>query len=224
MLNILVAEDNAGLRNLMCVHLKRAGYNAVEAENGQVALDIIDSMTIHLLIVDIMMPEVDGYQLTKALRDARYTQPILVVTAKETLEDKRMGFRQGADDYMVKPIDMDEMILRVEALLRRAQIAEQTVTHIGDCVLDETSLTVTYHGETIHLRQKEFQLLHKLVTYPGKIFTRQMLMDEIWGYDSETDPRSVDVHVKRVREKIENVDVIELVTVRGLGYKAVIHQ
>lgn len=223
MLNILVAEDNDSLRALMCVHLRRAGYNAVEARNGQEALDVIDTMTIHLLIVDIMMPEVDGYQLTSALRDANYTQPILIVSAKETLDDKREGFRYGADDYMVKPIEMDELLLRVGALLRRAQIAEQTVTRIGECVLDESSLTLTYGKQVIHFRQKEFQLLQKLVTYPEKIFTRQMLMDEIWGYDSETDPRSVDVHVKRVREKLESVPEMELVTVRGLGYKAVIH-
>lgn len=224
MLNILIAEDNESLRNLICVHLKRAGYNAVEARDGQEALDIMDKMTIHLLIVDIMMPKVDGYQLTAALRDAAYSQPILIVTAKETLEDKRTGFKYGADDYMVKPIDMDEMLLRVEALLRRAQIAEQTVTKIGDCILDESSLTISYGDRVISLRQKEFQLLHKLVTYPGKIFTRQMLMDEIWGYDSETDPRSVDVHIKRVREKLEGIPEIDLLTVRGLGYKAVVRK
>jgi len=222
MLNILVAEDNSSLRNLICVHLKRAGYNAVPAENGQAALDVMDSMTIHLLIVDIMMPEVDGYQLTSALREANFTQPILIVSARETLDDKREGFKYGADDYMVKPIDMDEMLLRVGALLRRAQITEQTVTRIGDCTLDESSLTLSYGDNVIHLRQKEFQLLQKLVTYPGKIFTRQMLMDEIWGFDSETDPRSVDVHIKRVREKLDMIPSIELVTVRGLGYKAVI--
>lgn len=224
MLNILVVEDNASLRNLMCVYLKRAGYNALEAENGQQALDIMDVKHVHLLIVDVMMPVMDGYELTAALREADYDQPILMATAKEAFEDKRMGFKYGADDYMVKPIDMEELLLRVEALLRRANITDKNILKIGDCILDETSLTVSYHGTSITLRQKEFRLLHKLVTYPGKIFTRQMLMDEIWGYDSETNQRSVDVHIKRVREKLSMIPTIDLITVRGLGYKAVIHE
>ena len=223
MLNILVAEDNAELRNLMCLYLQRAGYNPIGVENGQEALDIMDLRHIHLLIVDIMMPVMDGYELTSALREADYSQPIIIVTAKESLDDKRMGFKQGADDYMVKPIDMDELLLRVEALLRRAQITDKTLARIGDCLLDESTLTLEYKGKVIEFRQKEFQLLHKLASYPGKIFTRQMLMDEIWGYDSETDPRSVDVHIKRVREKLADIPAIELITVRGLGYKAVIH-
>ncbi|MBQ9949371.1 MAG: response regulator transcription factor [Clostridia bacterium] len=224
MLNILVVEDNASLRNLMCVYLKRAGYNALEAENGQQALDIMDVKHVHLLIVDVMMPVMDGYELTAALREADYDQPILMATAKEAFEDKRTGFKHGADDYMVKPIDMEELLLRVEALLRRANITDRNILKIGDCILDETSLTVSYQGISIILRQKEFRLLHKLVTYPGKIFTRQMLMDEIWGYDSETNQRSVDVHVKRVREKLSMIPTIDLITVRGLGYKAVIHE
>ena len=222
MLNILVVEDNASLRKLMCVHLKRSGYNALSAGNGVEALDVMDRINVHLLIVDIMMPEMDGYELTSELRNANFNQPILIVTAKETLEDKRLGFKYGADDYMVKPIDMDEMLLRVEALLRRAQISEKNIMHIGECKLDEDSLSVEYMGERTVLRQKEFQLLQKLVTYPGKIFTRQMLMDEIWGYDSETDPRTVDVHIKRLREKLAMIPDFEILTVRGLGYKAVI--
>lgn len=222
MLNILVVEDNESLRKLMCVHLKRSGYNALIAGNGVEALEVMDRMNVHLLIVDIMMPEMDGYELTSELRNANFNQPILIVTAKETLEDKRLGFKYGADDYMVKPIDMDEMLLRVGALLRRAQISEKNIMRIGECKLDEDSLSVEYMGERTVLRQKEFQLLQKLVTYPGKIFTRQMLMDEIWGYDSETDPRTVDVHIKRLREKLAMIPEFEIVTVRGLGYKAVI--
>lgn len=222
MLNILVVEDNDGLRNLICVHLKRAGYNPVPAQNGQVALDIMDTKHIHLLIVDVMMPVMDGHTLTATLREANFTQPILMATAKESLEDKRTGFDHGADDYMVKPLDMDEMLMRVKALLRRAQITDQSVSHIGGGILDEATLSFSYNNTVIEFRQKEFQLLHKLVSYPGKIFTRQMLMDEIWGYDTETDPRSVDVHVKRIREKLAPVPTIELVTVRGLGYKAVV--
>lgn len=224
MLNILVAEDNISLRKLMCLQLKRAGYNTLEADNGQAALDVMDKTLVHLLILDIMMPVMDGYELTKVLREANYTQPILMVTAKESFDDKRMGFKLGVDDYMVKPIDMNEMLLRVEALLRRSQISDKNILRIGECTLNEASLTVEYKGEEIILRQKEFQLLHKLVTYPGKIFTRQMLMDEIWGYDTSTDPRTVDVHIKRVRERLSNVPTIDLVTIRGLGYKAVIRK
>lgn len=222
MLNILVVDDNKSLCNLMCMHLKNAGYNAIPAENGKVALDIMDKMMIHMLIVDVMMPEMNGYELTSVIRNANFSQPILMVTAKETLEDKKMGFKYGVDDYMVKPIDIDEMLLRVDALLRRAQISEREIMRIGDCVFNESALTVEYGDIKIQFRQKEYQLLQKLATYPGKIFTRQMLMDEIWGYETETDPRSVDVHVKRVREKLEDIPTIDVVTVRGLGYKAVI--
>ena len=222
MINILVAEDNAAYRNLIKIHLCRAGYHVLEADDGIQALDILAHHQIHLLIADIMMPHMDGFELTTEIRSANYSLPILIITAKSALEDKREGFKKGADDYMTKPIDMDEMVLRVEALLRRANISERHILTIGECTLNEDTLTVSYKGEQIELRQKEFYLLHKLLSYPDKIFTRQNLMDEIWGVDTETDSRTVDVHIKRLREKLSHIDSFEIQTIRGLGYKAVL--
>lgn len=222
MVNLLVVEDNESLRKLMCIHLQRAGYNVFEAGNGIEALEMLEFQSIDLIVVDIMMPLMNGYELTGELRNAEYTLPILIVTAKDTLEDKRVGFKKGADDYMVKPIDMDEMVLRVEALLRRSKIAGKNILRIADFVMNQETLLVTYEDNTIELRQKEFSLLHKLLSYPNKIFTRQNLMDDIWGYQSEADSRTVDVHVKRLREKLFEIPVFEIQTVRGLGYKAVL--
>ncbi len=221
MVTLLVVEDNESLRKLMCIHLKKAGYGVLEAGNGLEALDVLERQQVDLMVLDIMMPLMDGYELTGELRGAKYTLPILIVTAKETLEDKRAGFKRGADDYMVKPIDMDEMLLRVEALLRRSNISGKNVLRVGDCTLDEETMLVTYGDRKVGLRQKEFFLLHKLLCYPNKIFTRQMLMDEVWGYDCEADPRTVDVHIKRLREKLEEVPAFDIQTVRGLGYRAV---
>ena len=222
MVNLLVVEDNESLRKLMCIHLQRAGYSVYEAGNGIEALEKLEVQPIDLMVLDIMMPLMDGYELTGELRNADYTLPILMVTARDTLEDKRVGFRKGADDYMVKPIDMDEMVLRVEALLRRSNIAGRNMLKIGDCVLNQETLLVTYEDKAIDLRPKEFSLLHKLLSYPNKIFTRQNLMDEIWGYESEADPRTVDVHIKRLREKLSEIPAFDIQTVRGLGYKAVL--
>ena len=222
MINILVVEDNEQLRKLMCIHLKRAGYNIFEAGNGVEALKVIEDVLIHLIIADIMMPKMDGYELTGELRSAKITIPVLMVTAKETLEDKRKGFKTGADDYMVKPIDFEEMLLRVEALLRRSNLSSEHILTVRATSLDSETLMVSVDGQSITLPQKEFQLLHTLLSYPNKIFTRQTLMDEIWGYDSETDPRTVDVHIKRLREKLFHSEDYEIVTIRGLGYKAVI--
>lgn len=222
MIHILIAEDNSSYRKLMKIHLNRAGYQVFEANDGVEALDILEHETIHLMIADIMMPNLDGFNLTEQIRQANYTMPILIVSAKSAFDDKREGFSKGADDYMTKPIDMDEMLLRVQALLRRANITEKKLLTINGCVLNEDSLQVTYKDIMLELRQKEFGLLHKLLSYPNQIFTRQSLMDEIWGMDSETDPRTVDVHIKRLREKLADVDVFEIQTIRGLGYKAVI--
>lgn len=222
MIHILLAEDNSSYRKLMKIHLSRAGYQVFEADDGEQALDILDHETIHLIISDIMMPNLDGFNLTEQIRQANFQMPILIVSAKSAFEDKRTGFLKGADDYMTKPIDMDEMLLRVQALLRRANISEKKMLTVNECVLNEDSLQVTYKDMVIELRQKEFGLLHKLLSYPNQIFTRQALMDEIWGMDTETDPRTVDVHIKRLREKLEQIDVFEIQTIRGLGYKAVI--
>lgn len=222
MVNILVAEDDDVLRRLLCTVIDKNGYTSFPARDGQEALDILDSEHIDLIISDIMMPNLDGYELTKELRDADYNQPILLITAKEQFEDKRRGFNAGADDYMVKPIDVDEMILRIGALLRRAKIANEHRLVYGETSLDYDSLTVSIGSDSWQLPQKEFYLLFKLLSYPNKIFTRAQLMDEIWGMDSETDERTVDVHINRLRERFKSFDDFELVTVRGLGYKAVV--
>ncbi|RAV04621.1 response regulator transcription factor [Paenibacillus sp. YN15] len=221
MIRILVVEDNEKLRQLMCTVLAKHGYEPVMAGNGQEALDMLDQQHIDLIISDIMMPNLDGFELIRRLREAGYNMPVLTVTAKDSFRDKQTGYLAGTDDYMVKPIDINEMILRVGALLRRAQIASERKLAVGGLVLDCDSLTVTVNGQSATLPQKEFQLLYKLLAYPNKIFTRHQLMDEIWGMDSETEARTVDVHINRLRERFKNTQEFEIVTVRGLGYKAV---
>lgn len=223
MFKVLVVEDNKNLRKLMITYLKNNNYETLEAADGQEALDVIDKNHVDLMICDIMMPNMDGYTLTKELREANYMLPILMATAKETLDDKTEGFLSGADDYMVKPIDMDEMILRVGVLLRRANIISQKKIIIKDTTLAYDEFTVTKGKEVYTLPQKEFQLLYKLLSFPNKIFTRQELMDEIWGLDSETDLRTVDVHIKRLREKFKNFEEFEIDTIRGVGYKGIIN-
>ena len=220
MFNILVVEDDKNLRKLMTAVLKQNGYDVLNAEDGVTALDIINISHVDLVISDIMMPNMDGYTLTDELRQLNNNLPILMVTAKETFEDKKMGFFVGTDDYMVKPIDMDEMILRVAALLRRSRIVNEHRLIIGDVELDYDALTVSRNGNSILLPKKEFFLLFKLLSYPKQIFTRQQLMDEIWGMDAETDERTVDVHIKRLREKFADFPEFDIITVRGLGYKA----
>ena len=219
MIHILVVDDNDSIRKLMTTYLIRDGYNVLAASDGLEALDILDLEHIDLMIVDIMMPNMDGYTLTKELRTSKYNFPILMVTARESIEDKKKGFMVGTDDYMVKPIDFDEMLLRVSALLRRAKISNEHKIDVGDVTLDYETLTVTTKSEVFLLPKKEFYLLFKLLSYPRKIFTRQDLMDEIWGFDNETDERTVDVHIKRLREKFDILDEFKIITVRGLGYK-----
>lgn len=220
MLNILVVEDDKNLRKLMTAVLLKNNYNVLTAEDGVKALEIMESTHVDLLISDIMMPNMDGYELTNLLREANYNLPILMVTAKETLDDKKKGFLVGTDDYMVKPIDMDEMLLRVGALLRRSRIMNENRLEINGVVLDYNALTVTRNGESILLPKKEFYLLFKLLSYPKQIFTRSQLMDKIWGMESEAEERTVDVHIKRLREKFADFPEFDIVTVRGLGYKA----
>lgn len=221
MFHILVVEDDKNLRRLMSAYLEREGYEVYQAEDGDAALLIMDSSHIDLIISDIMMPNMDGYELTEELRNSGFMLPILMVTAKEAFEDKKKGFLTGTDDYMVKPIDMDEMLLRVSALLRRANIANEHKLQIGDGIeLNYDSLSVHAHGKIIELPKKEFYLLFTLLSYPKKIFTRQQLMDEIWGMDAEADERTVDVHVKRLREKFDDFSEFKIITIRGLGYKA----
>jgi DNA-binding response OmpR family regulator len=221
MINILVVEDDANLNKLYCAMLQRNGYRTISAMDGQEALDAIDREVVDLIISDIMMPNMNGYELIESLREANYNMPVLMITAKHSFEDKEKGFNSGTDDYMVKPIDMDEMILRVGALLRRAKIATERKIVFGDTILDHDAFTIIFNGCEVLLPQKEFNLLYKLVAYPNKIFTRQQLMDDIWGVETETDERTVDVHINRLRDKIKNCNDIQIVTIRGLGYKAV---
>lgn len=221
MFNILVCEDDRNIRNLMVKFLKKDGYEVFESENGAQALDVLDSSHIDLLITDVMMPVKDGIQLSFELREAGYKLPILIITARETIEDKKTGFSSGADDYMVKPIDMDEMLMRVAALLRRSGINSDKKIVIGGTTIDYSDFTIRVNNEIINLPKKEFQLLFKLLSQPNRIFTRTQLMDEIWGYDIESDERTVDVHIKRLREKFADNRDFEVITVRGLGYKVV---
>ncbi|KPU44723.1 heme response regulator HssR [Oxobacter pfennigii] len=223
MVNILLVDDNQEIRKLMEIYLRQEGYHVLHADNGEKALEVLKITKADLVIADIMMPEMDGYELTKELRDAYFDMPILMVTAKDAFLDKKTGFETGADDYMTKPVDMEELILRVKALLRRSKISSERQIRIGQITLDFESLEVRTHSELIILPKKEFFLLYKLLSYPKKIFTRQELMDEIWGMDSEADERTVDVHIKRLREKFGELPEFEIITVRGLGYKGVIH-
>ena len=221
MFNILVVDDDKNTRKLMSAVLKASGFLPFLAADGEEALDVLDRQHIDLMIVDIMMPNIDGYELTKQLREADYTIPILMVTAKQMQEDKRQGFLVGTDDYMTKPVDEVEMLLRIKALLRRAQIASDHKIAIGNVTLNYDALTVSRNGEIQTLPPKEFYLLYKLLSYPNKIFTRIQLMDEIWGMDADSADNTVNVHINRLRNRFEDYPEFEIVTVRGLGYKAV---
>lgn len=221
MFQILVAEDDSNTRKLMEAVLREHGFNPLTAENGIEALKLLDRHHIDLVLLDIMMPGMDGYELTKQLRATDYTLPILMVTAKVLPEDKRKGFIVGTDDYMTKPVDEEEMILRIKALLRRAQIVNERRIIIGNVCLDYDSLTVTRLDECQTLPRKEFYLLYKLLSYPGKIFTRIQLMDEIWGMESQSDDNTINVHINRLRKRFEDYPEFTIETIRGLGYKAV---
>lgn len=221
MFQVLVVEDDASLRKLMSAALSQNGYVPFVAEDGVKALEILDRTNIDLIISDIMMPNMDGYELTSQLRRANYDLPILMVTAKESFEDKQKGFMSGTDDYMVKPIDVNEMILRVGALLRRAKMASEHSLVVGTCVLDYDAQSVKFGaGQAETIPQKEFMLLFKLLSYPNKIFTRRQLLDELWGMEKDVDERTVDVHIKRLRERYKGNPNFDIITVRGLGYKA----
>ena len=221
MMRILIAEDDLELRQLFYRVLTKNGYTAICVSNGQEALDVIDREYIDLIISDIMMPVMDGYELVSSLREAGISIPVLMITAKDGFDDMRHGFQSGTDDYMVKPVNVNEMVLRVEALLRRARMVSERRQVIGETVLEYDSMSVVSGGVSLTLPQKEFMVLYKLTSYPGRIFTRQQLMDDIWGVDTETDPHTVDVHIGRLRERFRNNPDFEIVTMRGVGYKAV---
>ncbi|MCD7949426.1 MAG: response regulator transcription factor [Erysipelotrichaceae bacterium] len=221
MFQILVVEDDKELRELYSMVLSDNGYKTYQAKDGLEALDIIDKEYIDLMLADVMMPHMDGFELTKQLRDANYTLPIIMITAKDQMNDKRIGFASGTDDYMTKPIDVNEMLWRVEALLRRSQSVNQRSITIGSTYIDMDTLTVTYNHNEIILPQKEFLLLYKLTSSIGKIFTRRQIIDEIWGYDFEGDGHTLDVHINRLRKKLEDNPDIQIITIRELGYKVV---
>lgn len=206
MFNILVVEDDKNLRKLITTYLQRNKYNTYEATNGEEALNVLDQSYIDLIVSDIMMPKMDGYELIKSLREAKYDVPILIITAKSEIEDKKEGFLLGADDYMVKPIDIEEMLLRVQVLLRRSKSASEKKIQIGDLLLNYNQLSVIKKDKVYNLAQKEFYLLYKLLSTPNTIFTRQELIEEVWGLESDSDYRTVDVHIKRIREKMKDVD------------------
>jgi two component transcriptional regulator, winged helix family len=222
MFQIMVVEDDKSTAKLMRAVLTHNGYKVFQAANGQEALEMLDSQHIDLIVLDVMMPVMDGYEFTEQLRRCGNNTPILMVTAKQLPEEKCRGFLVGTDDYMVKPVNEEEMLLRIKALLRRAQIANEHKLHIGKVTLDYDALTVSREGNSQTLPQKEFYLLYKLLSYPDKIFTRLQLMDEIWGMESETVDTTVNVHVNRLRKKFEQWPEFEIVAIRGIGYKAVI--
>lgn len=224
MFNILVVEDDKNLKKLMVTYLKKNNYSTFEASNGEEALDIIDKQYIDLVISDIMMPKMDGYELLNELRTSNYEIPIMLITAKSDISDKKQGFVLGADDYMVKPINIEEMILRVSVLLKRVKSANKRKITIGDLIIDYDQLSVLKHDKVYNLAQKEFYLLYKLLSTPNTIFTRQELIEEIWGLESESDYRTVDVHIKRLREKLSDLNEFEIITVRGVGYKSIINK
>ncbi|MCD7887775.1 MAG: response regulator transcription factor [Clostridiales bacterium] len=228
MFRILVVDDDKNTRWLTQTILETEGYQVLCAKDGEEALALLDREYIDLVVLDIMMPKMDGYAFTEALRAANANLPILMVSAKQLPADRNRGFRLGIDDYMVKPVDEEELLLRIKALLRRARIASERKIQIGDVTLDYDSMTVSRKTEvplegslTQTLPQKEFLLLYKLLSYPGRIFTRIELMDEIWGQESSTGWETVTVHIGRLRKRFEGWPEFEIVSVRGLGYKAV---
>lgn len=221
MVNILVVEDDVNTNKLICAILVHGGFTPHAAANGVEALELMDRQSVDLAVVDVMMPRMDGLELTRQIRAAYENFPILMVTAKQQPDDKRQGFLAGTDDYITKPFDEQELILRIHALLRRAKISSEHSLDIGGVRLDYDKLSVTQNGKTETLPQKEFYLLFKLLSYPDTIFTRLQLMDDIWGMESETDDHTINVHINRLRDRFMNTKEFEIVTVRGLGYKAV---
>ena len=220
MFTVMIVEDDLPLQRMMCAFLGMNGYQTIPAANGEKAMEAIERVLPDLVIADVMMPVMDGWELTRELRGAYPMLPIMLVTARDTIEDKRAGFTSGADDYLTKPVDLDELLLHVKALLRRSQVMTSHRLTVGDTTLDYNALTVSRGSTVLTLPKKEFYLLFKLLSSPMQIFTRRQLMDEIWGMDAQSDERTVDVHVKRLREKCEVFPDFAIVTVRGLGYKA----
>ncbi len=221
MFKILIAEDDNELRQLFERVLTINGYATAGVTDGREALEYLEKEYVDLVISDIMMPRMDGYALARSIREQRPAMPILMITAKGDFNDVSQGFFSGADDYMVKPINVNEMVLRVKALLRRAEMNNERRQKIGDTLMECDSLTVSRNGESQVLPQKEFMLLYKMAAYPGKIFTRQQLMDDIWGYSSSSELHTIDVHIGRLRERFKDNPDFKIITLRGVGFKVV---
>ena len=222
MVNILVVEDDAKLNQIVCTYLNDSGYHAKGCMNANDAYDLMYNSLYDLIISDIMMPDIDGFELAKTVRQINKTIPILFMTAKDDIVSKQKGFQLGIDDYMVKPINLDELVMRVGALLRRANITESRKMTVGNFFMDADAMSASISGEEISLTLREFNILYKLLSYPKKAFTRAQLMDEFWGVDSDTSLRAVDVYITKLRDKLSACDGFQIVTVRGLGYKAVL--
>lgn len=221
MFNILIVEDDPDMREVLSAVFQKEGFKSFVAKNGLDAFEIIDREYIDLIVTDIMMPGMDGYEFSSSVRQAGYDLPILMITAKSRFDDMEKGFHSGADDYMVKPINIKELVLRCTALLRRAKISSEKKLTVGSVAFDYDSLTAEKDGQVQTLPQKEFYLIFKLLSQPSRIFTRQELMDEIWGMTAEADERTVNTHINRLRTRFADCEDFEIVTVRGLGYKAV---
>ena len=221
MFKILIAEDDNELRLMFQRFLTRNGFSVTAVMNGKEALNVLSKDFFDLIVSDIMMPEMDGYELVRSLRDSGDNTPVLMITAKNAYEDMRLGFLSGTDDYMVKPVNVNEMLLRINALLRRAQMINDKSQTIGNTTLEFDTFTVITGGKQIILPQKEFMLLYKMFSYPGKLFTRQQLMDDIWGYNTDSDVHTLDVHIANLRNKFRDNPDFEIVTMRGVGFKVV---
>ena len=221
MFHILVVEDDRALRELYCTVLSKNGFVYHEARDGAVAWDVLEKQYIDLVVTDIMMPNMNGFEFVKSLRQNGLNMPVLMITAKDTFEDMQSGFLAGTDDYMVKPVNVNEMILRINALLKRAQIVNEKKIRFENAELRYDDLTVCIDGDCSVLPQKEFYILYKLLSNPNRVFTKQQTMDEIWGMDTESDPHTLDVHISRLRERFKDSAQFEIITIRGLGYKAV---
>jgi len=219
----MIVEDDEMVRLLTKAKLSSL-YKILEAADGEEALELLDHNHADLLIVDIQMPNMNGYELVRSLRDTGDMTPVIMLTAMNTFAHKKEGFASGVDDYMIKPIDYEELIWRIEALLRRAKISNENRIVIGDFVMEQSTFSAQYHGENIPLTNKEFDLLYKFLSYPGTVFTKQQLMDEIWGYDSETEYDTIKTYISRLRNKFSACREFELISIRGLGYKAILHE
>lgn len=219
MFKILIAEDDRELRRLFAHVLIKNGYAVREVSDGKEALSATESDYFDLIISDIMMPVMDGYEFVRTLRESGNNTPVMMITAKDAFDDMRLGFLLGSDDYMVKPVNVNEMVIRVQALLRRAQMISERRQTLGETVLECDTFTVHSLDGSISLPQKEFMLLYKMASYPGRIFTRQQLMDDVWGYDSDSDTHTIDVHIGRLRDRFKDNKDFKIVTIRGVGYK-----